>query len=299
MPRTFSASLASLLLAWAGLCSPLLQAQVFADAGLELLHNDNLGRAARNGVSDSGAAVSLGAGYHFQPLDFTGLTLLGKLQQQTWQHYDDLASLDATLQADVSHKFGIGSDKPVLSFAVAYTQRHAATRQRDAELWTLRLGLAQRVLERLQLRLDAWHEDSDGAARAPLPPLPGATWVPPSGRVHDFSAWSLGLQAELELGEAAWLSASWRYRDGPIIATLRSYSRVIPGARAGGQDPAFGAGAVAYQLDARSRVYALDYNHAVFRQSTWYVGAEYQHATAGNGNHYTATLLRSGFLHSF
>lgn len=295
-------ALITLLLPLVCLASPCLRAQSFADAGIEALHNDNLGRSIRNGASDSGLAASLAGGYHWQPWLFTSLTLSGTLRKSLWQRYSGMNSLDLAASAELSHKFGIGELQPALKAGVQLGHLDFGNDVRDATLTTYWLGVAKRMGERLSLDLRITHENSNGDQNVPLPALavPGQAMKPAkSGTVWDFSVNALRIAAEYELGASAWLGTSFQFRDGPVVATAAVYSMPNPAALASTYDPVFGPHAVAYQLDARSRVFSIDVNRALARNTTAYAGFEFQHSTASSGVDYEVQLLRAGFIQGF
>jgi hypothetical protein len=282
------------------LASADLQAQAHADASVEAVQNDNLGRFIRNGASDSGLAVSLAGGYHWQPGLFTSLTLSGRLRKSLWQQYSGLNSLDLAAAAELAHKFGIGELRPVLKAGFQAERQDFHNDVRDAWRNTWWLGLTKRVGGRLSLDLRLTHERSDGDQQAPLPAMRGAAPTKPkSGKVWDFSVNALRIGAEYELGPNAWLGSAFQFRDGPVVATAAVYAQPNPAALASTYDPVFGPHAVAYQLDARSRVYSIDYNRALSAHATAYAGFEYQHSTASSGVDYEVRLLRVGFIHGF
>lgn len=286
----------------AALASPGLLAQSYADVGVEVLQNDNLGRFIRNGASDSGLAASLAGGYHWQPGLYTSLTLSGTLRKSLWQHYSGLNSLDLAAAAELAHKFGIGELRPVLKAGLQVEHQDFHNDVRDAVLSTWWLGLTKRIGGRLSLDLRFTHERSDGDQQVPLPApaMPGAAPTKPkSGKVWDFSVNALRIGAEYELGPNDWLGSAFQFRDGPVVATAAVYTQPNPAALASTYDPVFGPHAVAYRLDARSRVYSIDYNRALSAHATAYAGFEYQHSTASSGVDYEVQLLRVGFIHGF
>lgn len=284
------------------LTSTGLRAQSFVDVGVEALQNDNPGRFIRNSSSDSGLAVSLAGGYHWQPWIYTSLTLSGSLRKSLWQRYSGLNSLDVAAAAELAHKFGIGELRPVLTAGMQLEQRNFSNDVRDAMLDTYWLGLSRRLTGRLSLDLRFTHERSNGDQQAPLPLMmfPGQAARPAkSGKVWDFSVNALRIAAEYELGPSAWLGSAFQFRNGPVVATAAAYTQPNPAAVASTYDPVFGPHAVAYRLDAHTRVYSIDYNRALSAHATAYAGFEYQDSTASSGVDYEVQLLRIGFIHGF
>lgn len=300
MQRLTAAFHFTLLLA--GFASPRLLAQGFADAGAEVRHNDNLGRFVRDGASDAGLVASLVVGYHWQPGLYTSFTLTGALRKTLWQQYSGMNNLAASAGVELSHKFGLGELRPVVRAGASTERQDFANELRDATLTTLHIGAGKRITQQLSLDLELTHERSDGDLDAPLPgaTMPWRPMTPPrSGKVWDFSVNAIRIGAEYELGARAWLGASFQFRDGPVVATAAMYSQPNPAALASTYDPVFGPRAVAYQLDARTRVFSIDYNLAVLRRATLYAGFESQHSSASSGLDYEVRLLRAGFIHGF
>jgi hypothetical protein len=285
-----------------GFVSPLLQAQSFADAGGELLHNDNLGRFIKDGVSDTGVTAALTAGYHWQPWLYTSINATGTLRKTVWERYSGMNSLAASAGLDLSHKFGIGELRPVLRTGVQVERQSFGNDLRDTTLTTSFLGVSKRLTSQLSIDLRLTHERSDGDHNTPLPAMAMPEWPPKppkSGKAWDFSVNALRISAEYELGPSAWLGTAFQFRDGPVVATAAVYSQPNPSALASTYDPVFGPHAVAYQLDARTRVFSIDYNHALFERATAYAGYEFQYSTASSGLDYQVRLLRVGFIHGF
>lgn len=296
--KLLSNSITAILLFTSLLFSAATQAQWFSDFATELQLNDNLSRSGHNGAEDTAISVALAAGYHWQTSDYTALNLLGSIQQTRWNTYSGMNNLDSGLSLNVRHKFGIGENKPVLNFSTAYNLQNFHNNIRDASVFSNSLSLSKRFTDTLQLTLGASYEKNDGDHDLAIPPA-GAVWNNKFGKVWDYSAWTLSLQAELDLGPLSWLSGGFSYRNGDVVSTGINYTQVNTAAFARTYDPVFGPHAVSYRLDARTRLFSVDYNHALFEASTWYAGTEYQYSTASNGIPYKTSLLRTGFIHSF
>lgn len=278
-------------------CLPTLSfAQWFSDAGIEVLVNDNLSRSARDGAEDTGVSARASGGYHWQTGDYTGISVLGSIQKNVWESWSGMNSLKAGLGIQLRHKFGIGETMPVLNLQLGVDQQHYNIAVRDADVYTAGLSVSKRFTPALQLSLGASHERSDGDHEQGLPAF--GMWPAKSGKVWDYSAWTLSLQGELDLNEASWLNAALQYRDGDVVSTGITYAGNVA-SLASTYDPAFGLHAVAYRLDARTQIYTLDYNRALWRSSTWYAGAEYQTSRTSSGIDYKAGILRTGFIHAF
>lgn len=298
LPRA-STLLATVLLLFASSC---LLAQPNADVGVEVLQNDNLGRSFGNGASDTGLAASLVGSYHWQPGLYSSVNLSGSVRKSLWQQYTGMNSLDLAFAAELTHKFGIGELRPVLKAGAQIARQDFHNDVRDAVLGTYWLGLGKRVTGRFSLDLRFMHERSNGDHHVPLPAVTN-NWQAPSpsksGKVWDYSVNALRIGAEYELTANAWLGSAFQFRDGPVVATATVYTQPNRAALASTYDPVFGPHAVAYRLDARSRVFSIDYNHALSGFATVYAGFEYQHSTASSGVDYEVQLLRAGFIHSF
>lgn len=274
------------------------QAQWFADTGLELLVNDNLQRNASPSANDTGLAGNVSGGYYWQTGTYTGMSLVGSLQQTVWERWSGMNNLEAGLGVQVRHKFGLGDAVPVLRLDLGFNQQQFNAKGRDTAVTTTGISLGKRFTPALNLSLALRHEHSEGKHTLPVPPTAMA-WTQKSARVWDYSAWTLSLQGEFDLSEASWLSAGLHYRDGDVVASSQPYPQINTAALAVGLDPAFGPLAVAYRLDARTWVYALDYNRALWRSSTWYVGGEYHSSSTTNAIDYEVGILRTGFIYSF
>lgn len=295
MPATTKTS-AILLLACLLQAVPA-HAEWFADVTAELISNDNLGRSGKDPADDTGLSAGAALGHYRQTGLYTGLAVIGSVRKNLWNTYSGLNSLDLGLDAELSHKFGIGDDVPRLRARLGYHRETFNWDARDADAFTAGIDIGRRFTERLLLSAGLSYEKVDGDNSAAIPPA-GLSWGVKAGDVWDYSAWSLMLGGELDLGPASWLSGVFRYRDGDIVSTGIVYTG-NPGALACTHDPVFGPKAAVYRLDAKTRSVSIDYNRAVFSRATWYAGFEYQHSAAGTGTDYDVRLLRTGFIHSF
>lgn len=278
-------------------CLPALAfAQWFTDAGIEVLVNDNLSRSAWNGAEDTGLSASASSGYYWQSGDYTGISLLGSVQKTVWESWSGMNELNAGIGMGLRHKFGIGETVPVLNLQLGFNQHNYNSSIRDADVYSAGISLSKRFTPALQLTLGASHERSDGDHEQGLPT--SGMWPAKSGKVWDYSAWTLSLQGELDLNEVSWLNAALQYRNGDVVSTGISYTGNAA-SLASTYDPAFGPHAVAYRLDARTHIYTLDYNRALWRSSTWYAGAEYQTSRTSSGIDYKVGIMRTGFIHGF
>lgn len=275
-------------------------AAVYAEAGAELQHNDNLGRSLQSPVSGSGVRTQLNVGYQWQPGVYTGFGLQAQAGSSIWEGRSALNHLEAGVGATLSHKFGIGAERPVLRLHASVQQQRYDLDLRDARISTLGASISRRVGDRLSLRLGWSVEDHAGDYEAPFTASENpAGLIPKGGRIWDYQSWTLSAAAEFDLGARSWLTGSFDFRDGDVVSTALQYTRRIPGVRAAGYDPAFGAHAVSYRLDARTRMASLEFNLALAERATWYTGIEWQAATASSGARYDTGLLRSGLLYSF
>jgi hypothetical protein len=272
-------------------------AQAFADLQAEVLYIDNLTRSehARDAREDSAAMLKAKGGVHLQPGDYTGLTLGGTVTRTQFRRHAGLSNFEVGLDAVVTHKFGLGERRPVLSAGFGIARNEYNLGIRDAWIHRADLMLRRRVTERLSFNGGLQYEKRDGDHDVRRTTLA----IPRSGAAWDIAAWSVLINAELDLDEATWASAGYRFQDGDVVSTAMSYLKILNSATAITLDPQFGPSRVAYRIPARTHVLTLDVNRAVLQAGTIYFGFEYQDTHGVNGIDYTAGLLRSGFLYSF
>lgn len=281
----------------AALCSPLCEAQWFADLGVESSYVDNLTRSEHSSDAreDSTLALTARRGLHVQPGDFTGLTLTGTLTGTRFSHYTGLNNFDAGLSATLAHKFGIGERQPTLSAEFGIARNEYNLGIRDAWLYRVGVSVQKRLTDTFNLsgglRYEKRDGDHDQPRNIPLAPRSGAPW--------DTSSRTLFISGELDLNETWWASATYQLQDGDVVSTAVSYPKIFNAATAITLDPLFGPLAVAYRIPALTHSIALDLNRAVFSSGTLYLGVEFQDTRGRNGIDYYSSLLRGGFIHSF
>lgn len=276
-------------------CSALpLRAQGFGELGIELSHNDNLPRAqfAGDRHGDAAALFSASGGWHFQPGDYTGLSVIASLRASRFDQYSGLDNIEPAVNAQLTHKFGLGERAPVLTLGAALSQSSFDNDIRDASNHALTLSLGRRFGERWQHTATMRYDASDGDHALPKP------GVAKPGNVWDQHSWTLALQSEFDLSDVSWLSASLSLRRGDIVSSGTPNPTIAAAAKAITLDPVFGS-ATAYRIDASTRTLAVDYNYAVGESGTWYIGVERQLTHGSSGIDYGVGLLRTGVIFSF
>ncbi len=293
----------SVLLMWLApllICaSPFASAQWLAGASAETLFNDNVTRSPYpdHALSDKSLDVSLWRGYHLQLAEYTALLMQGSLSHQQFDHFSALSNTRLSGSAELSHKFGLGANTPVLAFTAVIERSLFNDTHRDQSLYRTSVSLRQRIQEQWQLAITATHEHTNGDYGQNIPLVPPAPPLPTN--VWDLGAWQLAVNAEWDIGPASWLSATVSWRNGDIVASTPPYPKILDASSAIAFDPVFGAGVVAYRMAATTRSITLDWNHAVGDSSTLYVGGERQWTRGEYGLEYPVHIIRAGFLHNF
>ncbi len=294
--RLWVPALTATLLALACACAG---AEGLGGISAEVLYNDNLSRSPYEAsvAGDKSLELGLWQGLHIQLADYTALHLQGTLSHQQFNHLTGLSNTRVGGSAELSHKFGLGAEVPVLSFTTYIERSHYHDNHRDQSLYRESLALRQRIAEQWQWSVTASHEWQDGdygqysPYPPPAPPLPGNVW--------DLHAWQLSLNIEKDLGASSWLSSTIAWRDGDIVASTPQYPKILEASTAIAFDPVFGPGIVAYRMSATTRTVSLDWNHSVGENSTLYVGVERQWSHGYENLGYQTAIIRTGFLHNF
>lgn len=273
------------------------QAQAFADVQAELFYHDNLTRSERaiDAREDTALYATVTAGTRVQTGDYTAATFTGTLNRTQYRRYTGLSSWEAGAGLALSHKFGIGDRQPTLSVDLGLARNEFNLPVRDTWIYRAGLGLQKRLTDTLNLRAGLRYEkrdaDHDVPRVIPTFPRPGNSW--------DLSSRNVFVSAEQDLGAATWLSASYQFQDGSVVSTATPYPKIFNTATAITLDPLFGTSTVAYRIPARTHIFAVDLNRAVFASGTLYLGFEYQQTLGRNGIDYDSSVVRSGFIHSF
>ena len=274
-------------------------AQGFGGASAEARYDDNLSLSPydESAIGDKSLELSLWHGQHIQLSDSTALHLQGTLSQQQFEHLNGLSNTRLGGSAELSHKFGVGAEVPVLSFTTYIERSHYNDNHRDQTLYRGSLSLRQRMETDWQWSLTAAYEWQDGdygqykLRDPPAPPLPSNAW--------DLHAWQLAFKAEKDLGPVSWLSTTIAWRDGDIVASTPQYADILAVSTAVVFDPVFGAGIVAYRMPATMFTLSLDWNRALGEDSTLYIGAERQWSHGSGDLGYQIGIIHAGFLHNF
>ena len=278
-------------------CANTAFAQAFVDVQTELLYHDNVTRSERaiDAREDAALSATVTAGKRVQTGDYTGLTFTGTLNRTQFRRYGGLSSWEAGLGLIASHKFGIGDRQPTVSLELGLARNEYNLPVRDAWIYRAGIGMQKRLTETLNLRGGLRYEKRDGDHDVPrvipLLPRPGNAW--------DVSSRNLFVTAEQDFGAATWLAATYQLQHGDLVSTATSYPKIFDTATAITLDPLFGPAAVAYRISARTHVFALDINRAVFEAGTLYLGFEYQKTYGRDEVDYDSAVLHSGFIVSF
>lgn len=278
-------------------CSHNTFAQWYGNSTLELTGNDNISRspAAQQEKRDHGLRAGISAGYHFQPADYTGLTVDVSLAREQFRRYSGLSNTRASLGGTLSHKFGLGERVPVVSIGASIERSTHNLSLRNNWLYAMQIGVQQRISDSLLLRLgisrQLQHGDYNRPRPAPAPPMPGDVW--------NLDNTVGGATIEWDTGEASWLSAAVQYRHGDTVSSVKPSPRFLVQSTAVTVDPTFGAGEVAYRLDADTRLFSLDWNLAVSGSATIFVGAERQLSRGGTDLSYRTGIIRAGLIVSY
>lgn len=279
-------------------CEPA-SAQWMAGTTVEAVHNDNVTRSPLAGDirSDNSMELGLWRSLHVQLADYTALELQGNLSRRQFQHYAGLSSTNASANAELSHKLGLGAEVPVVSFTTGVQRSLYNDGNRDQWLYSAGVGLRQRVGDAWQWSFTASYEHQDGdyspttLTYTPDGPKPGHVW--------NLESWQLALKTEWDLTASSWLTAGLSYRDGDIVATTHPGYDVLEASSDVAPDATFGNGMIAYRMAAATYTFALDWNHAIGEESTFYFGTERQWSHGANNLAYRTGIIRAGFLHNF
>ena len=272
-----------------------VSAQTFFDTGVELAGTDNLPRAQfpQDQFTDQSLTLRAKAGRHYQPGDYTSLNLYGVATVTSFDRFTGMNNVEFGLGTTLSHRFGLGDQAPTLSLTANVSASDYRNGNRDALNREVIVGLSRRITARWLPSLSISRAVSDGDYDVPKSGSgrPGNTW--------DQRNWSFGWNNEFELGSASWLSGGFTLRSGDIVSSNLPYDLIRNSAKAISLDTVFGEKVVAYRIDARTRIFNLDYNHVVGETGTWYAGMERQLTHGSADIDYDITLWRTGLLYSF
>ncbi|MES3006270.1 MAG: hypothetical protein V4751_00705 [Pseudomonadota bacterium] len=276
------------------------QANTFADLSVEAGSEHNVSRGFKSGdiYDDEYLHLEGGLGKFLQirPGHSVVLSISGAAQR-----YFELSGLDSdsiAAQAAYTHKFGLGAYAPALTLALGLSEERREGRARDRQLHDLTLGVSKRLSPAWSFYAAILHEWSEGTHdNAPASPIV----YPWSARnisddIYDFDQSGFFLSADYTFSNASMLTASYSFTDGYTVS-----SGLVPNARlanlssAIAQDPAFGyvhgQYHAAYQLEADSHIYALDWSVVLGTDAALNFGYEYRDIHAVASTRYDGSKL--------
>jgi hypothetical protein len=120
-----------------------------------------------------------------------------------------------------------------------------------------------------------------------------------SGAVFDLSSHALTFDVRYSATGKTLLFAGYTWRDGEVVSTSAPNSKIFRGSTALARDPAFGANARAYRLDAISHILSLGVSQAMSSRSALNVSYQRQITHGAGDNNYYKNIFAASYSHSF
>lgn len=267
----------------------------FDQAGVEIVHDDNLTRAqlGRDIKVDTAIVLSASGGPRFQLTDHGSLSLKGTLAGSKYAHYDGLDNVQAGLALAYRRKFGLGPYVPQAGLTVSATRLDHRQGLRDGWLYAAEADVAKRLSDRWALRVFARRErrEADDTPDRVVPFI--------RANVFDLSSNSWGLAADFIPASGYVLSAGYTWHQGDIVSTTKRNFPIFLASSAIAPDPVFGHDTYAYTMPARTGVLSLGVSREIGRQATLSLGYEYRDSRARGGIDYSGNVFRATYLYGF
>jgi hypothetical protein len=284
MRRAVALALGCLLLC------PAVRAEWSFDAEVGLRYDDNLSNSLESAdrKGDGAGVASAAAGYYQQLGANTRLGLAVVVDGESYLRYSGLTNVGLGLQANLRHKFGLGSQAPWVALAVQAVHRDYRYDDRTGWEYDAAASFGKQLTERWSLRASVRY---DRYAADHLQPavLPGI-----STAAYDTSGWTFGLHALFYATEADTLSASYTHRNGTVTAVtppeweILEYSDAVALDTVFADDPPL----IAYRIKARTDTLALVWSRALGRHAALNFAYSYQRSTTETepDNYYSNVL---------
>jgi hypothetical protein len=285
---------AASLLVGAVLGASPARAEWIADAEAAYVFDDNVSRAQRESDIRSDAAFLLHAsgGYYFQLSDRTGATLSATLMREEHVRYSGLSHIGFGPSASIRTKLGVGPDAPWVRLSASALRREFDNDVRTGWLLSTAAAAGVRVTERVdvraQLRLERQRADRSQALVAGI-----------SGAAFDLDSFSVSLGADYTARRETTVSLGYSYRSGDVVSSTRRNRAIFSVSEAIAPDPVFGAGIIAYRLDADSHIFDVRVSHALGERMSVNLGLARSLTYGDGGNNYYGSSVTASLLYNF
>jgi hypothetical protein len=193
-----------------------------ASSGFEYDSNLNFSAFGADEESDFAWRIGGRAGRVFQVSETTRLSLAAFFESALQLRFDELNRVRVGGEAAITHKLGVGPDRPVLRMSHFVGWLEVADDVRSSFLYEADVDVSKRFGPRLDGSLFARFELRDGRRGKTLLPTKGSD-------VWDQRNWELGIRTHYLLRDALLLSAGYRYRRGEFdsFCTTENVDRAI------------------------------------------------------------------------
>jgi hypothetical protein len=266
------------------------------DATAGFSYDDNLSNAfeADERKADTAAVVDVSGGWYEQLNASTAVSFNLLAHSDTFFRYTGLSNLGLGARAQLRTKFGLGAKAPWLAIAAQGVYHNYHYDYLDGWQYaagaTLGTQLGERWSVRGTIRYDAYVADR---SQPPLVP----TLV---GSPYDVYGWNFGAQAAFLVTVADRVSVSYNWRTGTVTSVSQPDEELLEYADRAAPDPVFGAGGVAYRINANTQTLSLAWSHALSRHAAVNLVYAYRRSQAEYDlGQYYANLLSVNFTYSY
>lgn len=272
------------------------------------VYDDNLSRSELDADVESDRALRLFAdgGRAFVLEDGKAVSFTGSVEVTAFDEFDGMDSLALGVSGSFRKKFGLGVFAPSLRALVSVQRLDFDTANRDGWLILGELRWMRRLSERWDVEAAVSYEvrsadqstiATDGGPGPGPGPEPGDETKP--GDVFDQERVGASVLGNVALGGAWLLSVGYGYLDGETDSNALPNDPIIAAAEAITDDPVFGAGRVAYRLEAAIHTLSLDLTRGLTEDSSLALGLQVQEIRADGGIDYDRTQARLTYIHAF
>jgi len=266
------------------------------DATGGFAYDDNLsnGFEAEDRKADTAAVIDLSAGLYepFGASTALGLSLLA--HGDAYVRYTGLDNLGLGARAQLRTKFGLGTRAPWLSIAAQGVYHNYQYDYLDGWQYEAGATLGMQLNERWSLR-GIIRYDAYVANKTQPPLIPGMVGSP-----YDVYGWNFGAQTTFLATAVDRLSLSYTWRTGTVTSVTQPDEEILEYSDRAAPDPVFGAGGIAYRINANTQTVSLAWSHTLGQRSAINLLYAYRRSQAESDlGQYYSNLISVTFTYSY
>jgi hypothetical protein len=257
-------------------------AEWVVDAAGDVVYEDNLTRATREGDRLGGVALSpaLSIGHAFQPAAGTSVLAAADFKGSFYPRFERLSNVAATLAVAVRQKFGLGATAPWVRAFAGGGALDAGDSVRDSALASAGAAVGTRLSDRFELQAGYTYERRQARSR-----------------VFDQDSHTVSVSGGAVVTDALHLTVGYAVRRGDLVvhrtpvagAERTSHTRVVD---------TFDRPLEAVRIEATTHIVSVSAAYALSPRAALTAGYEYQ-LSIGPVFDYPNHLGRAGFAYSF